>query len=131
MSDSELAAVVRARSTGGAREFLVAFDLVRSPPLYRRDRIVTVWWSEFRNLRAIRVSPRGRFVSARSQDGAVVFSRRGGVVAPPMIGRAVAWSPDERWIALASESGVSFFRTRAGLQPAIQAPIVARDLVWR
>lgn len=77
-------------------------------------------------------------MAARSERGVVVLNRRGELVPVPVrraVGRAVTWSPDERWTAVAAGRHVAFFRTRgetvAGEEPFVQAPIEAADLIWR
>ena len=45
--------------------------------------------------------------------------------------RSLAWSPDERWAAVATEEGVHLFPTAARSGRVERLPIVARDLAWR
>jgi hypothetical protein len=83
---------------------------------------------------------RGFFTSA---DGALVgagngtvFTRTGGSFDPPQnlpAGRAVAFSPDDRWIAWINGRSFFLIGAQTGGQPAriIRLPIPARDLVWR
>jgi hypothetical protein len=42
--------------------------------------------------------------------------------------RAIAWSPDDRWTAVASRRSVYLFRTARGREGYIGLPLVARDL---
>ncbi len=43
---------------------------------------------------------------------------------------AVTWSPDERWMAVATRRHVFFFRVGAGDGRVIRLPLTARELVW-
>ena len=72
---------------------------------------------------------------AGSEDGSV-FTRTGRTIDPPQgipAGRALAFSPDDRWIAWVN--GTSLFLLGApnddGLPRIIRLPVHARDLVWR
>jgi hypothetical protein len=72
---------------------------------------------------------------AGSEDG-TVFTRTGNTIDPPQnvpAGRAVAFSPDDRWLAWLN--GRSFFLvgSQGGGPEAriIRLPIAARDLVWQ
>ena len=43
---------------------------------------------------------------------------------------AVAWSPDERWTALAGRSAVYVFRTEESQGLVVEIPLAVRDLAW-
>ena len=45
-------------------------------------------------------------------------------------GNGIAWSPDERWIAEATEGGIVVFRTNGETPELIRIPVVASDLLW-
>lgn len=82
----------------------------------------------------VRVSAGGRFFAVRTGSGFVLFdSRRGPVETPAQIGsdvHALAWSPDEQWVAAAAASSVYVFRP--GDQARVrELPIAAADLAWR
>jgi len=71
---------------------------------------------------------------AASDDG-TVFTRTGRTIDPPQgipAGRALAFSPDDRWIAWVN--GTSLFLLGApnddGVPRIIRLPVPARDLVW-
>lgn len=82
----------------------------------------------------LEVSPRRTFLSAWL-DGvlfAVVGAEGGRVVFPPIHGvRSLAWSPDERWAALATDESVYVFRPNTGEARLRRLDLVARDLAWR
>jgi hypothetical protein len=46
-------------------------------------------------------------------------------------GDALAWSPDERWVAQATAGGIFVFRAGEPNPELLHVPILARDLVWR
>jgi hypothetical protein len=43
---------------------------------------------------------------------------------------AIAWSPDERWTAVATRASVYVFRTEETDGTLIRIPITVRDLAW-
>jgi hypothetical protein len=78
------------------------------------------------------VSPAGSFVAA--EDGTIA-ARDGDVTTRPTNlpdGRAVAFSPDEQWLAYATETSVYLIGTPRNSEPGriVRLPIVAQDLVW-
>jgi len=86
-----------------------------------------------RPMRDLRVSPRGSFVSLRANSRLLVIDAAGRRVAlPPFIDpRALTWSPDERWSAVATTHSIFLFRTEAPEARIRRLPISARDLAWR
>jgi hypothetical protein len=125
LSDSRAAAIVSARSRGERGEVLVVFD---------SRRVVTAPTAAYTDLTALRPSPSGGFVVAQIIDpGGVVVVDRDGAMVRPLVrhGSALAWSPDERWIAEATEEGIYVFPADRGTPRVYVLPIVARDLVWR
>ena len=89
----------------------------------------------------LRMSPRRSFIGIIDAGGQVAIVTRGGeqllgagdLPAPET--HAVAWSPDERWTAVATRWSVYLLPTAdvdAGRQPRIiRLPLAARDLAWR
>jgi hypothetical protein len=78
----------------------------------------------------LRASRSGRFFAAGDGKGRLlVFDRDGDRVAAPN-GRAIAWSPDERFVAIATEGAVVVLRV-GGRTPLVRLPVRARDLDWR
>lgn len=85
------------------------------------------------------VSARGSFVAA---TGVLLLLRRDGaavpLAAPFARGHAVAWSPDERWTAVATRASVLLVATdellghsRSGSAPSlVRLPLAARELAW-
>jgi hypothetical protein len=78
------------------------------------------------------VSSQGAY--AASEDGTIV-SRDGGSTDPPANlpdGTAVAFSPDERWLAYVTAASVYLIGTPRNSEPAriIRLPVRAQDLVW-
>jgi hypothetical protein len=43
---------------------------------------------------------------------------------------AIAWSPDDRWTALATERSVYVFPTERPQELVIRIPLAVRDLDW-
>jgi hypothetical protein len=127
LSDSRFAAVVRARLQGGIADLLAVFEGGRllSAPLFAYER-----------LSGLRVSPLGTFVAARiggRGGGGLAVVDGEGRPAPPLItqGHAIAWSPDERWTAVAGDEEVFVFATQREARAIAFLPVVASDLVWR
>lgn len=82
----------------------------------------------------LRVSPLGGFVAVRSDDDDfLLLNARGDVLpAPTLAGyRAAAWSPDEQWVAIAADTGVSVFQPGNSNPPATRLDLDARDIAWR
>jgi hypothetical protein len=71
---------------------------------------------------------------AGSEDG-TVFTRTGQTIDPPSNlppGRAVSFTPDDRWLVWLTGHSIFLVGSHAGDQPAriIRLPVPARDLVW-
>ena len=86
----------------------------------------------YESLADLRTSPRGGHASALLNGRTVVLVDGNGEYAPLSGFRSatgIAWSPDERWTAIASPDGVFIFGTgsRGG---AVFVPVPANDLVW-
>ena len=78
------------------------------------------------------VSPAGSFVAA--EDGTLA-ARDGDVTIRPTNlpdGRAVAFSPDEQWLAYVTDTSIYLVGTPRNTDPGrvIRLPIAAQDLVW-
>ncbi|MBW3593893.1 MAG: hypothetical protein KY396_09385 [Actinobacteria bacterium] len=136
LDDSRVAAIVTARrGTPPRRTMIAVFDgggLVGSAP-----------WLPSRSARFV-VSPRGSFfaVATREPSRFVLLDRNAepgalADVARDWFGRtslsgarAIAWSPDERWTALAKNESVYVFTTEDRDPRLVRLPIEARDLSW-
>jgi len=103
--------------------------------LFRGRRLVGAPPFPYERLSGLRVSPRGSFVAARvglPAVGLVVLDRRAELVAIPFrIARAIAWSYDETWTAVASPDSIYVWETGERALRFIRLPIRARDLIWR
>jgi hypothetical protein len=78
------------------------------------------------------VSPSGSFAGA--ENGTIV-ARDGDFTDPPQNlpeGRAVAFSPDEQWLAYVTDTSIYLVGTPRNSEPGrvIRLPIAAQDLVW-
>jgi hypothetical protein len=102
--------------------------------LYRGRRFVGAPPFPYERLSALRVSPRGSFVAARvglQPSGLVVVDRRGELIAIPFrVARAITWSPDERWTAVASPDTIFIWETGERAVRFVPLPIRARDVAW-
>jgi hypothetical protein len=88
----------------------------------------------------LKLSPLGNYLVAEPRE---IFRPNGSQVSlPPAVARftqAVSWSPDERWLAVATGSTIVVMRVGelerfddTGRRPrTITLPIAARDLAWR
>jgi hypothetical protein len=125
LDQRRFAAIVQARSADRSADLLAIFDegtLVSGPRF---------GYNELSNLRP---SPSGAFVTARilNPSGLVAVDRDGGYVRLALgTGDALAWSPDEEWIAEATADGIYVYPAEEPNPRFIHIPIVARDLVWR
>lgn len=125
LDEARFALIVAAKSGDEESDLLALFDGRRlvSPPRF-----------SYGDLTGIRPSPSGAFVSARILDpgGLLVLDREGQPVPLAMRhGDALAWSPDEQWIAEATADGIYVFRADDRSPTLVHIPVVARDLVWR
>lgn len=120
--------VVLADSTHAPRErFLVLFDGDRA--IFVQPRWVV------RDARVIRPSPRGRYFAllGGEGDGVRLFDRDANTLALPASARdphAVAWSPDDRWTALATREAVYVFPAEGPSEPIVRIPLAVQDLDW-
>jgi hypothetical protein len=81
----------------------------------------------------MRPSPRGTYFALFGPDGVRLFDRDTSPLPLPAAARdpkAVAWSPDERWAALATEDAVYVFPAEAPYDPMVRVPLGVRDLDW-
>jgi hypothetical protein len=129
---------VQAESLGDGRIVVLA-DSTYTPrervlAVLQGDRVVVVQprWV-VGSARSIRPSPRGSYVALLGPDGVGLLDDRAdpldlpdGVQAP----HAIAWSPDERWTAVATRASVFVFRTEEPEGTLIRIPLAVRDLAW-
>ena len=119
--------LVLADSRGLGERVVTAFDGPRA-------RFAHLSW-QADNARAIRPSPQGRYYAIfQGEPRSVrVFTRDGRTIEPTEgtpRAWAVAWSPDERWTALAASDGVWVFPSERPRGPVIRIPLDAHDLAW-
>ncbi len=122
--DDEHAVAVLSGMIAGPRETMVAF--------FEDRRLTAVQAGGVARLSDLQVSPQSGFVAVRSDDSFLLLNRRGDVLSsPPLTGyRAIAWSPDERWAAVATGRGIAVFDPGESSVER-RLPIVAHDLAWR
>jgi hypothetical protein len=82
----------------------------------------------------VRPSPRGSYFAILDPGaaGVRVFDRDGGPLRIPEVTNphAIAWSPDERWTALATAWGIHVYRTDDPDGLVVRIPLRVRDLDW-
>lgn len=81
----------------------------------------------------VRPSPRGSYYALLARDRLLgVFTRDGRTVSVTIDSRphAVAWSPDERWTAIATPRSVYVYRTESLSNVIARVPLAVRDLDW-
>jgi hypothetical protein len=125
LSDTRLVTVVGDAGISGHREHLSVID---------SGRVVGATISEFGEGMRVEASPHGNFFTAWYGDSLVTIrDRNGDLVTFPTIPRvrALTWSPDERWTAVATEHSVFVFRTNTSEAIVRRLPIMAYDLAWR
>jgi hypothetical protein len=120
--------LVLAVSTWEPRErVLAAFDGMQARFAHRSWRVG--------GAEAVRSSPRGGYYALLGSEplGGQVFTREGraiGIAEGVPTARGVAWSPDERWTALATSESVYVFPSERPREHVIRIPLVVRDLDW-
>jgi hypothetical protein len=125
LSDTRLVTVVGDAGISGSREHLSVID---------DGRVVGATISEFGGGMRVEASPHGNFFTAWYGDSLVTIrDRNGDLVTFPTIPRvrALTWSPDERWTAVATEHSVFVFRTNTSEASVRRLPIMAYELAWR
>jgi hypothetical protein len=103
-------------------------------PVIEGAHLVGATLSEFGEGLRLEASPRGSFFTAWYGDSLYTIRDRNGelITLPPLPKvRAVTWSPDERWTAVATQNSVFAFRTGEGEGRVRRLPIVAYELAWR
>jgi hypothetical protein len=102
--------------------------------LLEGDRVVLVQprWV-IRDARLLRPSPNGAYFAAFTPEGLLWFDRDADPRAFPTAvrsPRAVTWSPDDSWMALATADSVYVFRSDQPNERIIRIPLSVRDLDW-
>jgi hypothetical protein len=86
-----------------------------------------------RDARFLRPSPSGDSFAAFGPDGLHWYDANADPRAFPATvpsPHAVTWSPDERWTALATDTGVYVFPTDRPDELVVQIPLAVHDLAW-
>lgn len=86
-----------------------------------------------RDARFLRPSPGGGSFAAFGPSGIQWFDADAAPRAFPAVvrgPRAVTWSPDERWTALATDTSVYVFPTERPDELIVQIPLTVHDLAW-
>jgi hypothetical protein len=120
-----VAVIAGVRDGGRSADVLAVFE---------GRRLVASPLGPYDDLALLRVSPLGTHVATVSpeQPSVVVATRRGTFVREAPEAAAVAWSPDERWVALARGGEVVVSDgIELGAEVTITVPLPARDLAWR
>jgi hypothetical protein len=106
--------------------------------VYEGNRIDALAFDEPGGFSDLRASPQGRYVAAktsgrRGQGEYVILDDSGASIDTLGIRgyRAIAWSPDDEWAAIAADGGIFVFRPGDTGPPELQLDIAARDLDWR
>lgn len=98
----------------------------------KRARFVQPRWV-VGDAESIRPSPRGGYYALLAPDELVrVFSGDGRPLGLTIGSwpHAIAWSPDERWTALATRWSVYIYPTEPPARPVVRIPLAVRDLDW-
>lgn len=120
--------IVLADSTYEPRERVLAgFEDGRATFVHPR------WWVG--EARAVRPSPRGRYYALLGSGAGTspIFSRDGRELPLPDGVRdphAIAWSPEERWTAVASGESVYVYPSEDPERLVVRIPLAVRDLDW-
>ena len=129
---------VQAVALGGERVLVLAESTAdpaeRVLALVEDGRVINIQppWV-VREARFMRPSPLGTYFALFGPDGVRLFDRNASPLALPAAARdpqTVAWSPDERWAALATEDAVYVFPAEAPYDPMVRVPLGVRDLDW-
>jgi hypothetical protein len=130
LDGDSLATILSTRTHNGADEDLLA--------VYEGARLGALAFDEPGGLTDLRVSPRGRYLAAktsgrRGQDEYIILDATGASVDTLGIRgyRAIAWSPDDQWAAVAADGGVFVFRPGVSVAPEIDLALDAQDIAWR
>jgi len=128
LDDRRLAAILSAEGEGHAEDMLAIYDGALVEEFHFDDP------GGFTELRA---SPNGRYIAAKASGrgpaGFVLIEPGSGEVnSPGIVGyRAITWSPDEQWAAVAADGGLFVFRPGVRGPPDLELDLNAQDLDWR
>jgi hypothetical protein len=124
LDSGSFAAIVEQRAREGADDSLALVDA---------GRLGAAPVGPYDELSGLTPSPTGARVAAfETEHDTIVAIDRGGSRIPLAFpgGWGIAWSPDENWIAEATERGIYVFRADDESPEPIQIPVAARGLLW-
>ena len=124
LDDATLGAIAREASS---RRYALA--------IFERGRLRALARFGADELAGIRASPRGTYLAVRrGEDSRVVILERSlrPVPLPARLraARAIAWSPDERWVAAAAGEDLLLAPLPQGDADPIRVPLAAFDVAW-
>jgi hypothetical protein len=95
-----------------------------------RERIELFVGELGQRISSLTVSPRGKLAVANGREF-VMLDRNGREIALPRVAnvRAIAWSPDERWVALTTHTSTFVART-GSRQVVLRIPLGGESLMW-
>jgi hypothetical protein len=121
VTDTRLLAIVRSE---GTRPYALA-EL--------EGKRLSGWFCCYEDLRDLRLSARGTYAAVRAEGGFLARGPGGGLtpILPSRPVYAVAWSPDERFLAVATPSAIEVLdAARPGAASVARIPVAAGDLRW-
>jgi hypothetical protein len=135
LDENRAAVIVRVRLRGRLRAIGPAAVLA----VYEGGRLIA--GVQYAGASDLRLSPTGRFLGVVESGGRLaVVDQLGRQLLnssdlPVPSAHAIAWSPDERWTAIATEQSVYLIPTvdiaAERVPRLIRLPLAARDLAWR
>lgn len=101
--------------------------------VFEGRNVVAAWPRLGQPFRRLRASPRGSYFALETEGGLLLFDRDSRQLPVPRLPRlhALAWSPDERWLAIAGPRRILIRPAAGGTRPLLTLEIEARDLFWR
>jgi hypothetical protein len=102
--------------------------------LFRGRQLAAALPNPYRDLSRLRVSPLGSYVAARVEEppGLVLLDATGQPLPSELRGaKAITWSPDERWTAIAGADGIYISLAGVRATRLIRIPLEASDVFWR
>jgi hypothetical protein len=125
LDELRLAAILSVDGPSGSWDVLTSFD----------DGVIQEVYVETPGRFAdLRPSPGGTYFAARRGQDDLFMAEpgRGELSDQGIVGyRAIAWSPDDRWVAVAAEGGLFVFRPDISGPPALELALDAQGIDWR
>jgi hypothetical protein len=94
--------------------------------------VVAAWPSLRAGFGRLWSSPRGSYFAVET-EGVLLFDRDGGQLPIARVSdfHGLAWSPDERWLAVAAGERILLLAMRGRPRPPLRLEIEAQDIFWR